>query len=39
MSSSLLFDFTVDKTTNTVCVNREFAAGLSLVWDALTELI
>ena len=37
MSSSLLFDFTVDKTTNTVFVNREFAAGLSLVWDAFTK--
>jgi uncharacterized protein YndB with AHSA1/START domain len=37
MSTSLLFDFTVDKTTNTVFVNREFAAGLSLVWDAFTK--
>src|ERR1700733_14007121 len=37
MNSDLLFDFTVDKTTNTVFVNREFAADLSLVWDAFTK--
>jgi uncharacterized protein YndB with AHSA1/START domain len=37
MSSNLLFDFIVDKTTNTVFVNREFATGLSLVWDAFTK--
>jgi uncharacterized protein YndB with AHSA1/START domain len=37
MKSNLLFDFTVDKTTNTVFVNREFAAELSLVWDAFTK--
>ena len=37
MKSNLLFDFTVDKTTKTVFVNREFAAGLSLVWDAFTK--
>jgi uncharacterized glyoxalase superfamily protein PhnB/uncharacterized protein YndB with AHSA1/START domain len=37
MTSSLLFDFTVDKATNTVFVNREFAADLSLVWDAFTK--
>ncbi len=30
MKNNLLFDFTVDKTTKTVFVNREFAAGLSL---------
>jgi uncharacterized protein YndB with AHSA1/START domain len=35
--SDLLFDFTVDKTTNTVFVNREFAADRSLVWDAFTK--
>ena len=33
----MLFDFTVDKTTKTVFVNREFAADLSLVWDAFTK--
>ncbi|NRF37740.1 SRPBCC domain-containing protein [Pedobacter foliorum] len=37
MKSNLLFDFTVDKSTNTVFVNREFAAGLSSVWDAFTK--
>jgi uncharacterized protein YndB with AHSA1/START domain len=37
MSSSLLFDFTVDKQANTVFVNREFAADRSLVWDAFTK--
>src|SRR5450432_2397017 len=37
MKNILLFDFTVDKTTKTVFVNREFAAGLSLVWDAFTK--
>src|SRR3954466_6722580 len=37
MTNNLLFDFTVDKTTKTVFVNREFAADLSLVWDAFTK--
>lgn len=37
MKNDLLFDFTVDKTTKTVFVDREFAAGLSLVWDAFTK--
>jgi uncharacterized protein YndB with AHSA1/START domain len=37
MKNSLLFDFTVDKTAKTVFVNREFAADLSLVWDAFTK--
>ena len=36
-SNNLLFDFTVDKTTKTVFVIREFAAQLSLVWDAFTR--
>jgi len=36
MKNNLLFDFTVDKAKNTVFVNREFAAELSLVWDAFT---
>ena len=35
--NNLIFDFTVDKTTKTVSVNREFAAELSLVWDAFTK--
>ena len=37
MKNDLLFDFTVDKTTNAVFVKREFSAGLSLVWDAFTK--
>ena len=37
MNNNLLFDFTADKLTNTIFVNREFAAGLSLVWDAFTK--
>jgi uncharacterized protein YndB with AHSA1/START domain len=35
--NNLFFDFTVDKTNNTVFVNREFAADQSLVWDAFTK--
>lgn len=37
MVSNLLFDFTVDKTTNTIFITREFDAALSLVWDAFTK--
>ena len=37
MTNTLLFDFTVDKTAKTVSINREFAAPLSLVWDAFTN--
>ena len=37
MKNDLLFDFTVDKTTKTVYINREFAAELPLVWDAFTK--
>ena len=35
--NDLLFDFTVDKETKTVLITREFAASLSLVWDAFTK--
>jgi uncharacterized protein YndB with AHSA1/START domain len=35
--NNLLFDFTVDKATKTVTINREFDAELSLVWDAFTK--
>jgi uncharacterized protein YndB with AHSA1/START domain len=35
--NNLLFDFTVDKAAKTVFINREFAAELSLVWDAFTK--
>jgi len=37
MKTNLRFDFTVDKTTKTVFVTREFAADISLVWDAFTK--
>lgn len=37
MKNNLLFDFTVDKATKTVFVTKEFAAELSLVWDAFTK--
>ena len=37
MKNDLLFDFTVDKTAQTVYINREFAAELPLVWDAFTK--
>jgi uncharacterized protein YndB with AHSA1/START domain len=37
MNNNLLFEFIVDKSTKTVFVNREFAADLSLVWDAFTK--
>jgi uncharacterized protein YndB with AHSA1/START domain len=35
--NDLLFDFIVDKPKKTVFINREFAADLSLVWDAFTK--
>lgn len=37
MKNDLFFDFTVDKTTGTIVVKREFAAALPLVWDAWTR--
>ena len=37
MNTNLLFDFNVDKTTKTVNISKEFAAELSLVWDAFTK--
>jgi uncharacterized protein YndB with AHSA1/START domain len=35
--NNLLFDFTVNKETKTVLINKEFDAELSLVWDAFTK--
>jgi uncharacterized protein YndB with AHSA1/START domain len=35
--NNLQFDLTVDKSTKTVFIIREFAAGLPLVWDAFTK--
>lgn len=37
MKSNLLMNFTVDKETSTVNVQREFAAPLAQVWSAWTE--
>jgi uncharacterized protein YndB with AHSA1/START domain len=37
MKNDALVDFTVDKITKTVFITREFAADLSLVWDAFTK--
>ena len=37
MRSNLLFEFTIDKETNTVNVKREFDATLVLVWEAWTN--
>jgi uncharacterized protein YndB with AHSA1/START domain len=37
MTTDLLFDFTVDKTTKMVYITREFDAEQSLVWDAFTK--
>ncbi len=37
MKKNLQFEFKVDKSTNTVLVDREFNAELSLVWDAFTK--
>ncbi len=37
MNNNLLFDFVVDKAAKTVFIKREFAAELSLVWDAFTK--
>lgn len=37
MSSTLAFDFTVDKAAKKVFITREFDAELSLVWDAFTR--
>lgn len=36
MRNDSLFDFTVDKSRQTVYINMEFDAGLPLVWDAFT---
>ena len=35
--NNLLFDFTVDKSTKSVSITREFNAELPLVWDAFTK--
>jgi hypothetical protein len=37
--NSLLFDFKVDESTNSVFITREFDAELSFVWDHLPNKI
>lgn len=37
MSKAILFDFNVDKATNTIRVDRSFNAPVDLVWAAWTE--
>ena len=37
MNKNLLFDFTADKSMNSIFVKREFDAELSSVWDAFTK--
>lgn len=37
MKNDLLYDFTIDKTTKTVSISREFASNLSMVWDAFRK--
>jgi uncharacterized protein YndB with AHSA1/START domain len=37
MENDLKFDFLVDKENSTITVRREFAADVSLVWDAFTK--
>jgi uncharacterized protein YndB with AHSA1/START domain/uncharacterized glyoxalase superfamily protein PhnB len=37
MNANLLFNFTVNKEKNSIHVEREFAAGLDLIWDAWTK--
>ena len=37
MKNSLPFDFTIDKSTNTVFIKREFEADQQSVWDAFTK--
>ena len=36
MKNKLFFNFSVNKETNTISVQREFAAELELVWEAWT---
>jgi uncharacterized protein YndB with AHSA1/START domain len=35
--NNLMFDFTVDRSTKMVFVNKQFNAALDLVWDAFTK--
>lgn len=33
----MLFEFIIEKESNSIVVRREFSAGISLVWDAWTK--
>jgi uncharacterized protein YndB with AHSA1/START domain len=37
MNNTLFFDFTVDKTNNTINIKREFGADRPTVWDCYTK--
>jgi uncharacterized protein YndB with AHSA1/START domain len=37
MKATLFFDFTVDKTNNTINIKREFAGDRPTVWDCYTK--
>ena len=37
MNTDMLFNFTVNKEKNSIHVEREFAAGLGMVWDCWTK--
>lgn len=37
MKNTLFFNFTVDKSTKSISITREFAAGQQLVWDTFTQ--
>lgn len=37
MNNNLLFEFIIDKSNNTVSIEREFQAEISMVWDAWTK--
>ncbi len=37
MNNNLIFEFIVDKTAKKVFITKEFAANLSLVWDAFSK--
>jgi uncharacterized protein YndB with AHSA1/START domain len=37
MNSVLLFNFEVDKSTNSIAISKEFTAEQSLVWDTFTK--
>ena len=37
MSKNVTFDFVINKKNNTIKISREFAANISLVWEAHTN--